>query len=93
LQPTSTGSAQITGEDTGHWSGYLEAHRKRRAYFRSFGATSSDHGHPTAETANLLAQGGRRMLFDKVRTGHGRCARQGPVPRPDAHRNGPHEHR
>ncbi len=59
----------LTGEDTGHWSGYLEAHRRRRAYFRSFGATSSDHGHPTAETANLLPKEAG-MLFDKVRSGH-----------------------
>ncbi|WP_374621514.1 glucuronate isomerase [Devosia sp.] len=59
----------LTGEDTGHWSGYLEAHRKRRAYFRSFGATSSDHGHPTAETANLLPKEAG-MLFDRVRSGH-----------------------
>ena len=41
---------EITGEDTGTWKGYLDAHRKRRAYFKSFGATSTDHGHPTAAT-------------------------------------------
>ena len=59
---------EITGEDTGTWAGYLEAHRKRRAFFKSMGATSSDHGHPTAETADLKAkQAGD--LFDKVRTG------------------------
>ncbi|MFN3229390.1 MAG: glucuronate isomerase, partial [Asticcacaulis sp.] len=28
-------------------------HQARRAYFRSFGATATDHGHPTARTANL----------------------------------------
>ena len=44
---------EITGCDTGTWAGYLDAHRKRRAYFKEFGATSTDHGHPTAETANL----------------------------------------
>lgn len=60
---------EITGEDTGHWNGYLEAHRKRRAYFKAFGATSSDHGHPTAETANLLPKEAG-MLFDRVRSGH-----------------------
>ncbi|MGL4438470.1 MAG: glucuronate isomerase [Bosea sp. (in: a-proteobacteria)] len=43
----------ITGEDTLSWAGYLAAHRKRRAYFQSFGATSTDHGHPTAQTADL----------------------------------------
>lgn len=59
---------EITGEDTGTWAGYLEAHRKRRAFFKSMGATSSDHGHPTAQTADLKAkQAGD--LFDKVRTG------------------------
>jgi glucuronate isomerase len=45
--------AEITGEDAFSWSGYLAAHRKRRGYFRSFGATSTDHGHPSARTANL----------------------------------------
>lgn len=59
---------EITGEDTGHWNGYLEAHRKRRAYFIEFGATSSDHGHPTAETANLLPKEAGQ-LYDKVRSG------------------------
>lgn len=59
---------EITDCDTGTWAGYLEAHRKRREYFKSFGATSSDHGHPTAQTADLKAkQAGK--LFDKVRSG------------------------
>ncbi|AKH99249.1 glucuronate isomerase [Hoeflea sp. IMCC20628] len=43
----------LTGEDTSNWEGYLQAHRIRRAYFKEFGATSSDHGHPTARTENL----------------------------------------
>jgi glucuronate isomerase len=59
---------EITGEDTGSWSGYLAAHRKRRDYFKSFGATSSDHGHATAETANL-SDAETKALFAKVRTG------------------------
>jgi glucuronate isomerase len=45
--------AALTGEDTTTWSGYLSAHRQRRAFFKSFGATSTDHGHPTARTADL----------------------------------------
>ncbi|HEV7368080.1 glucuronate isomerase [Arenibaculum sp.] len=58
---------EIAGTDTGTWSGYLEAHRVRRAYFKEFGATSTDHGHPTAETANLsLAEAA--SLFDRVRS-------------------------
>ncbi|MFN3674331.1 MAG: glucuronate isomerase, partial [Bosea sp. (in: a-proteobacteria)] len=48
--------------------GYLAAHRTRRAYFKSFGATSSDHGHPTADTANL-SPSEAAALFDKVRSG------------------------
>ncbi|HEX3984291.1 MAG TPA: glucuronate isomerase [Acidisoma sp.] len=37
------------------WGGYLNAHRARRAFFKSLGATSTDHGHPTARTADLPA--------------------------------------
>jgi glucuronate isomerase len=44
---------EITGEDTLTWSGYLTAHRKRRAYFLARGATATDHGFPTARTADL----------------------------------------
>ncbi|MBN8939248.1 MAG: glucuronate isomerase [Rhizobiales bacterium] len=44
---------EITGEDTATWTGYLAAHRKRRAFFKAHGATASDHGHPSARTANL----------------------------------------
>nr|WP_213394821.1 glucuronate isomerase [Yoonia sp.] len=59
---------ELTGEDTMTWDGYLAAHRARRAYFISFGATSSDHGHPTARTENLSAQDAA-ALFDIVKTG------------------------
>lgn len=44
---------ELTGEDARGWGGYLAAHRKRRAFFASMGATSTDHGHPTAATADL----------------------------------------
>lgn len=56
---------EITGEDTMSWPGYLEAHRKRRAVFRQFGATATDHGHPTARTENL-SQSAAEALFAKV---------------------------
>jgi glucuronate isomerase len=59
---------EVTGCDTGTWAGYLEAHRVRRAYFREFGATSTDHGHPSARTANLEAADAE-ALFGRVRTG------------------------
>jgi glucuronate isomerase len=64
---------ELTGEDTGSWQGYLAAHRKRRAFFKSFGATSSDHGHPTAETANLSPPAAEK-LFDRIRTGRADAA-------------------
>ncbi|MFK0689314.1 glucuronate isomerase [Mesorhizobium sp. IMUNJ 23033] len=59
---------EITGCDTGIWAGYLDAHRRRRAYFKEFGATSSDHGHPTAETANL-SDAAAAELFSRIRRG------------------------
>ena len=44
---------EITGEDIVTWDGYLTAHRNRRAYFKAQGATTTDHGHPTARTVDL----------------------------------------
>jgi glucuronate isomerase len=43
----------ITGEDIGTYNGYLNALRSRRAFFKSMGCTSTDHGHLTAQTADL----------------------------------------
>jgi glucuronate isomerase len=43
----------ITGCDTGTFAGYLDALKDRRAFFKAHGATSTDHGHPTATTADL----------------------------------------
>lgn len=58
----------LTGEDTGSWQGYLNAHRRRREFFRSMGATSTDHGHPTASTADL-PRDEAEALFSRVRSG------------------------
>jgi glucuronate isomerase len=44
---------KIAGEDVSTYSGYLAAHRAQRLVFRSMGATATDHGHPTAATADL----------------------------------------
>ncbi|AVT29866.1 glucuronate isomerase [Plantactinospora sp. BC1] len=44
---------EITGEDTGRYPGYLAALRSRREAFIAAGATSTDHGHPTALTLRL----------------------------------------
>lgn len=57
--------AQMTGEDCFSWQGYLNAHLKRRAFFASMGATSTDHGHPTAQTADLSTQDAEE-LFRRV---------------------------
>jgi glucuronate isomerase len=60
--------AEITGQDTGTWQGYLDAHRLRRAAFAEAGATSTDHGHPSAQTADLSPAVAER-LFEKVTSG------------------------
>jgi glucuronate isomerase len=59
---------EITGCDTGSWQGYLDAHRARRTFFKELGATSTDHGHPTADTANLSGAEAQ-ALFEEVRSG------------------------
>ena len=60
--------SDLTGEDCRGWAGYLAAHRNRRAYFASMGATSTDHGHPTARTADLSASEAE-ALFSRVASG------------------------
>lgn len=59
---------QQTGFDTTTWAGYLDAHRARRAFFIDHGATSSDHGHPSARTEDL-PQAEAAALFAKALRG------------------------
>jgi glucuronate isomerase len=58
----------LTGEDVSRWDGYLAALAARRAVFRQHGATATDHGHPTARTANL-SRVETQSLLDRVRLG------------------------
>jgi len=57
--------AALTGEDTQSFSGYLAALRQRRDYFKRHGATSTDHGHPSARTADLSDRD-KVALFDNI---------------------------
>ncbi|MEM9104305.1 MAG: glucuronate isomerase [Pseudomonadota bacterium] len=59
---------EITGCDVQTWQGYLEAHRVQRAFFRTHGATATDHGFASARTADL-SQTECVTLFDKVLSG------------------------
>ncbi|MFZ1014928.1 MAG: glucuronate isomerase, partial [Terracidiphilus sp.] len=65
----------LTGEDTKIWRGYLRALTARRQFFKSLGATATDHGHPTAQTADLSATEAER-LFTGVLTGKASPAQQ-----------------
>jgi glucuronate isomerase len=58
----------MTGEDVSTWAGYLRAHENRRAFFRAAGATSTDHGHPTAVTADL-SRADCEALYARVHAG------------------------
>ncbi len=53
------------GEDTTTWKGYLNALMKARARFKALGCTLTDHGHPTAQTADL-PRAVAAELFGKV---------------------------
>jgi len=64
---------ELTGEDVMSWTGYLAAHRKRRADFTAVGATSTDHGHPTAATADLSPAEAER-LFALIMSGRAGAA-------------------
>ena len=62
-----------TGEDTATWAGYLNALAKARARFKTLGCTSTDHGHPTAQTADLPAAEAA-ALYAKVSSGKSTAA-------------------
>jgi glucuronate isomerase len=63
------------GEDTTTWNGYLNALATARERFRKLGCTATDHGHPTARTADLPADEAA-ALFTKVRSGRADAAEQ-----------------
>jgi glucuronate isomerase len=80
VDPDFTGFAGLiqklgeqTSEDTSNWTGYLNALRKARARFKEQGCTSTDHGHPTAQTADLPASEAA-ALFCKIISGKGNAA-------------------
>jgi glucuronate isomerase len=56
----------LTREDTHTWKGYLNALRKRRAFFKQQGATATDHGHPTAHTADLSPEEAGRLFTNVI---------------------------
>ncbi|HWA59794.1 MAG TPA: glucuronate isomerase [Caulobacteraceae bacterium] len=58
--------AELSGEDVMGWRGYLAGHRKRRADFAALGATSTDHGHPTAATLDLSPAEAERLFATVV---------------------------
>ena len=59
---------EMTREDTTTWGGYLKALAARRQFFKTLGATATDHGHSTAQTADLSEAEAAR-LFATVTAG------------------------
>ncbi|GFD93392.1 uronate isomerase [Alteromonas sp. KUL156] len=59
----------LTDLDCTDYDNYLAALRQRRAFFKTMGVTSTDHGHPTAATADL-SHGEAKTLFAKVQSSH-----------------------
>ena len=59
---------EVSGIDVSDWKGYLAALRSRRAFFKKNGATATDHGHLTAQTADLSLQEAER-LYQRIITG------------------------
>jgi glucuronate isomerase len=60
---------EITGEDTAVWEGYLKALAARRRFFKTLGCTSTDHGHPSAVTADLDVSDCRKLFTKALKGG------------------------
>jgi len=59
---------EVSGEDVSSYTGYLNALRKRRVYFKENGCTATDHGHLTAMTADL-SPNQATALYERIYTG------------------------
>ena len=63
----------LAHQDTSTYAGYLNALRDRRLFFKAQGATATDHGHLTADTADLTPDEAAavydRLLSGKARPG------------------------
>ncbi|MFZ0808598.1 MAG: glucuronate isomerase [Candidatus Sulfotelmatobacter sp.] len=66
---------EMTTNDTGTWFGYLNALRANRQRFLKLGCTATDHGHPTAATANL-SPADAAELYHRVLAGKADPAQQ-----------------
>jgi glucuronate isomerase len=66
---------ELYGEDSAIWAGYLNALRKARQFFKTQGCTSTDHGHPTALTADL-SKAEAETLYTKIFSGTSTKAEQ-----------------
>jgi glucuronate isomerase len=64
-----------TGEDTATWKGYLAALRQARERFRALGCKATDHGHPTAQTADLSSTEAA-ALYRKILVGSANVGEQ-----------------
>lgn len=58
---------EMTGEDVSNWAGMIRAHAARRAIFRAHGATATDHGVPSALTADLAGHEKQSLLDGALR--------------------------
>ncbi len=60
--------AQVSGEATDSWAGWVAAMENRRAFFKANGAVSSDHAHMDLDTTPLSPDEATR-LYAKARSG------------------------
>lgn len=60
--------AAVSGISTSTYRGYIAALESRRAAFKALGATSSDHGHASAD-AVALSEWEASRLYDRLRLG------------------------
>lgn len=61
---------EIASEKIGSYAGYIRALENRRRFFASHGATSTDHGHPSAR-AELLDNSEAERVYARLLSGGG----------------------
>jgi glucuronate isomerase len=67
--------ANLTGSDTSQFSGFVSALEERRVFFKSMGATSTDHAVVTPRT-HRLSKAEIETIYDRALGGEAHCEDQ-----------------
>ena len=83
--------SEVSGIEVKDYKSFIQALEQRRAFFKSMGATATDHAALTPSTAEL-SEVEAEEIFQRALNGESQTQRRDTIHRPHADGNGAHEH-